>query len=294
MSFLDDVKSQIISSVYKNVCCRRALLNGVVFAKGEASGKDVSISLENTECIDFVSGLIKEFFGKEPLVFAPPKGGRRKIVSFSSPALSKYLDSVSPGGELYQRKCQGCDQAFLRGVFIASGRASDPSKQYRIEFAKSSDTVRLREHLLSHGLDFSFATRRGESILYTSNSVTCEDFFAEIGLNSTAFKLMNAKIENQFKNEANRVTNCETHNIMKTVSASHRWVEAIEALEKANLLSNLPEELENTARLRLKFKDYSLARLASEFTPPISKPGLSHRLNRIVLLSEVLLGENKK
>jgi DNA-binding transcriptional regulator WhiA len=201
MSFLDDVKSQIISSVYKNVCCRRALLNGVVFAKGEASGKDVSISLENTECIDFVSGLIKEFFGKEPLVFAPPRGGRRKIVSFSSPALSKYLDSVPPGGELYQRKCQGCDQAFLRGVFIASGRASDPSKQYRIEFAKSSDTVRLREHLLSLGLDFSFATRRGESILYTSNSVTCEDFFAEIGLNSTAFKLMNAKIENQFKNE---------------------------------------------------------------------------------------------
>ena len=139
------------------------------------------------------------------------------------------------------------------------------------------------------GLNFSMAQRRGESVIYTENSSAIEDFFAAAGMNSTAFLLMNSKIESEFKNSANRVRNCETNNIMKTVSASARWVSAIEALDKANLLSTLPEELEKTARLRLQFRDYSLTRLAAEFTPPISKPGLSHRLNKIVELSESLL-----
>ena len=151
----------------------------------------------------------------------------------------------------------------------------------------------IREYFLGLGMNFSITDRRKEHILYTGNSTVAEDFFAAMGMNSTAFMLMNSKIENDFKNTANRIRNCETNNILKTVSASARWVEAIEALERAGLLSTLPEELEKTARLRLQFRDYSLARLAAEFTPPISKPGLSHRLNKIVEISESMLGKGK-
>ena len=112
-------------------------------------------------------------------------------------------------------------------------------------------------------------------------------------MNATTFLLMNSKIESEFKNTANRIRNCETNNIIKSISASAKFVEAIEALESANLLSTLPEELEKTARLGLQYKDYSLARLAAEFTPPISKPGLSHRLNKIYDIYTSLV-ENKE
>jgi DNA-binding protein WhiA len=141
-------------------------------------------------------------------------------------------------------------------------------------------------------MSFLRTKRRSEDIIYTSNSNLLEDFFATIGLNSLTFLLINSKIENEFKNTANRIRNCETNNIDKTISASLKWVNAIEALEKANLLSTLPEELEKTARLRLEYKDYSLARLAAEFSPPISKPGLSHRLNKILEIYENLLKNN--
>jgi DNA-binding protein WhiA len=105
---------------------------------------------------------------------------------------------------------------------------------------------------------------------------------------------MNNKIEKDLKNTANRQSNCELYNIQKTVTASGRVLNAINALKDANLLSTLPEELENTAQLRLKYPDYSLARLASVFTPPISKPGLSHRLNKIVEFAEkVLVGKDE-
>ena len=293
MSFLSDVKSQIIAQPYKNVCCRRAILYGFAVAKGRAKDQSIQISLENAECIEFLSSLVFEFYGKVPDIHSNPSGGRCKIVSFKSPSLEKHLNSLDNDvASPFIPKCKGCSSAFLAGAFLACGRATNPQKQYRIEFSPIKNIEKLQSVLLENGLDFSITHRRGEDILYTSNSVTAEDFFAEIGLNSTAFMLMNSKIEGQFKNEANRITNCETHNIMKTVSASHRWVNAIEALEAANLLSNLPEELEDTARMRLKYKDYSLSRLALEFTPPISKPGLSHRLNKIVELADALL--NKK
>ena len=218
MSFLSELKNQIISQPHKNVCCRRALLNGVIFAKGEIKDELIVISLENGEVIEFVSELIREFFGKSPEVSSNSKGGRRKLISFKSPACRRYLEAfLSENAELFSEKCQGCLSAFLRGVFLASGRVCDPKKQYRIEFAPRGNVDMLLNFLTERGFAFSKAIRRTENIIYSQNSGTAEDFFAAIGLNTAAFTLMNSKIENEFKNAANRIRNCETNNIMKTV-----------------------------------------------------------------------------
>ena len=294
MSFLSERKEEIINQPYKSACCRRALINGVLFSKGVLLDRHVMLSLEDERVAEYVSHLVKEFFGKEPQLHASRNGGRRRILSFTSPACEKYLSSTTLGDDVYfVEKCQTCRAAFFRGIFLACGRMSDPKKQYRLELVPAGRFKELFSFLSESGLPFSEAARGKERFIYTSRSTVIEDFFAAAAMNSTVFSFMNAKIEGEFKNEANRIRNCETNNILKTVAASGRWIEAIEALDKANLLSTLPEELEKTARLRLEFKDYSLARLAAEFTPPISKPGLSHRLTKIVEISKSLLGNNK-
>jgi DNA-binding protein WhiA len=294
MSFSSERKEEIIAHQYKSQCCRKALLYGVLIAKGSASDDVVTIALESRETINYISGLIKEMFNKEPELHIPPKGGRAKFLNFKSSACARHIAQLeSENAVLYNEKCSGCKAAFLSGIFLASGRVVNPEKRYRLEFAPLFRRERIKNFFLEQEMPLSEADRRGEKILYSGNSSVSEDFFAAIGLNSTAFLLMNSKIVNEFKNSANRIRNCETNNIEKTVSASARWVAAIEELEKANLLSSLPEELEKTARLRLEYKDYSLSRLAAEFSPPISKPGLSHRLNRIVEIAESLLRKSK-
>ena len=85
------------------------------------------------------------------------------------------------------------------------------------------------------------------------------------------------------------MANCETNNIAKTVDAARGQLEVIRALDEANLLSSLPDELEATARLRLQYSDLSLSQLAAVSVPPISKPGLSHRLKRIIEIGNNLL-----
>ena len=56
---------------------------------------------------------------------------------------------------------------------------------------------------------------------------------------------------------------------------------AIRTLQEADALDTLPEQLRETARLRMEYTDLPLARLAEKFDPPVSKAGLSHRFKRI-------------
>ena len=293
MTFLDELKKQIAEESQKSSCCRRAMLNGMVIAKGKVADGTVTLSLGSCEAVRCAEELIREFFSQAAESVANTAGGRRRLISFRSPLMEKYLNNIgSDVQRLCQKKCQGCDIAFMRGVFLASGRMTTIGKKStRLEIAPIERCDLLHSYFESHGISFSRQNRREETLLYTGNTAVIEDFFAILGLNSATFALMNNKIEREFKNTANRQRNCEMNNIQKTVTASGRVLGAINALMEANLLSTMPEELENTALLRLQYPDYSLARLAAQFTPPISKPGLSHRLNKIVEFAEHALGK---
>lgn len=147
---------------------------------------------------------------------------------------------------------------------------------------------------MNFGIELKKTIRRGIAVLYLKKSEVIEDFFAKIGLNNAAFAFMNAKIKGEFRNNANRIANCETNNIGKAVSASHRQISVIDELDRANLLSSLPDELEKTAKLRIRYRDLSLSQLAAISVPPISKSGLSHRLNKIMELAPHLMPALKK
>ena len=287
MSFSTDTKSLLISQPYKNACCRRAVLNGILFSKGYVEDGSIFVSLENSEVAQYFCVLVKEFFSKEVEISTLTNGGRGKLLRFTSPACEKYIRSIDNfEGAAVFGKCSGCESAFFCGVFLACGRVADPQKSYRLEFAPTARQDYLVKLLGNVSMGFSLAMQKGKAVVYSSNSTVAEDFFASIGMNTTAFAFMNSKIEKELKTSAKRVANCEMNNISKSVNAATKHIHAIESLEKANLLSTLPEELEKTARLRLLYSDYSLSRLASVFTPPISKPGLSHRLNKILEIYE--------
>ena len=159
-------------------------------------------------------------------------------------------------------------------------------KQYGLEFSLGDRAEIFRELFLGIGLDGRIAQRKNESVIYFKSADVIEDFFAFVGMNDAVFSVINAKINRELRNTANRIANCETNNIGKSVNASQKHINAIRDLDRANLLSSLPEELERTARLRLQYMDFSLARLAGVAVPPITKSGLSHRLNKILEVAE--------
>ena len=57
-------------------------------------------------------------------------------------------------------------------------------------------------------------------------------------------------------------------------------------LQKRGMLKSLPPELYEAATLRSEFPDAPLSDLARRTSPPISKSGLLHRLDRILIIAE--------
>ena len=294
MSFSSDVKAEIMSIQMKNICCRRSMLNGIISSKGTANGNTVVISLENDILSEYTARLVHEHYGREAIVRHPEKGGRLREVVFESKSCASYLSKLCSGGALFDEKCAGCSAAFVRGLFFACGKVSNPEKQYMIELSPSILIFRHRDILTECGIELKTSSRNGKEYLYAKKSSVIEDFFAYSGLNNTMFAFVNEKIKGEIRNNANRISNCEMNNIDKAVTASHKQISVIEELDRLGLLSSLPEELEKTARLRLLHRDLSLSQLSAISVPPISKSGLSHRLAKIIELASQLMPLNKK
>jgi DNA-binding protein WhiA len=104
---------------------------------------------------------------------------------------------------------------------------------------------------------------------------------------------MNIKVYKDLRNKANRVTNCETANISKTVNASTMQVEAIKSLRRLKGLAALPEELREIAQLRIDNPDVSLRELGALMKPPLSRSGVNHRLRKITELAKKVKEKNK-
>ena len=294
MSFSSEQKISIINQIYKSQCCRRALLSGVLFARGALCDRGIYISVEKSDTAEFLSRLIKEFYSTEPEIARSEKGGRCIYVIFKSPSARKYVLEIPQSKNLFVPKCSFCQQSFLKGVFLASARVSDPKVQYSLEFSLGDRSQIFYDMLVSMGSSPKMADRRGGSSVYFRNSSEIEDFYGYAGMNFAMFATIEAKFNGEARRNIMRVTNCVTNNIQKTVDAAGKQLEIIRSLDEANLLSSLPEELEETARFRLQNPDLSLSQLAAISVPKLSKPGLSHRLKKIMEIGRSLLHEESE
>lgn len=292
MSFSFDQKSFVITQTYKSSCCRRALLLGALSAKGQFYENNIQISVERDEVAEFLARLVSEFYGTKPEIKNSVLGGRRVVVEFVSNSAVKYLSNLTENAILLQ-KCDTCTSSFLRGLFLSSGRLTDPKTQYSLEFSLGERCELFAGFLSNLGLTPRISDKPSERVVYFKNSTDIEDFCALSGLNKALFAMMDAKVEGEIRKNAMRVANCETNNITRAVNAAKPQLSVITALMEAGLLSRLGDELEQTARLRLEFPDYTLAQLAAVAVPAISKPGLSHRLKKIVELGENILKKHE-
>ena len=128
--------------------------------------------------------------------------------------------------------------------------------------------------------------RRGNYVLYYKDSAAIEDFLSACGATGAAMTLMLKKVERAMNSQINRTVNCETANVARTVSAFLKQSEAIRRLQESGRLETLSRPLQQAAQLRLQYPEYSLQELCAASEEPISKPGMSNRLRRLVQLSE--------
>ena len=169
--------------------------------------------------------------------------------------------------------------AFVGGVFLACGTLSDPETKYHLEFAVPRPEVLMMfvELLQRVGFQPLLSQRRGQTIVYLHDSTQIEDLLTFMGCPLTSMEIMNAKIIKERRNAANRASNCDTANMDKVAGAAAQQIAAIRTVG----LESLPEELRALARLRLENPFDSLRELGEKLSPPLSRSGVNHRLEKI-------------
>ena len=96
----------------------------------------------------------------------------------------------------------------------------------------------------------------------------------------------------EMRNNVNRLVNCETANLSKTVNAAVRQVESIKLIQSSIGLKRLPKNLQEVAELRLSYPDESLKELGEMLDPPVGKSGINHRLRKIEKIAEEIRSGN--
>ena len=160
---------------------------------------------------------------------------------------------------------------------------TDPEKSYNLEFLSTRHYLsqQLEAMLAEHDFHPHRALRKGANTVYVKAADHIEDLLTFMGAGGAAMRIMDQRLYNEMRNKTNRLSNCETANLGKSVQAAVQVQLAIERLEAAGALATLPENLRQTAKMRMQYPDLPLAKLAQKMDPPVSKAGLSHRLKRI-------------
>ncbi len=192
-------------------------------------------------------------------------------------------------GDYLAPECEEDVGCFLRGVFVSRGYTAGPGKNYELTLRFDDEfTFYVNAVLESIALEAKVGRRKDRYILYYKDSESIEDFLSIIGASKYALVLMEQKVINELRENANRMRNAETANLDRAARAGAEQRRAIEYLIESKEFSKLPAELKECATLRMENPDLSLEQLRWLCDPPISKSGLNHRFVKIIEIANNL------
>ncbi len=184
-----------------------------------------------------------------------------------------------------EKEC--CKKAFLSTAFLCFGTASDPEKDYRIEFVTDDKNLSLFiMHMVNSSLyEVAKLQERGKNfVVYIKGAVPVEDALTFMGAFNASMKIMQVKMFKELVNNINRQSNFQTANMDKVFSASAKQTVAIAIISDNMGLENLDDRLKELCYARLHDPHASLRKLSE--TLNISRSGVNHRMKEILELSD--------
>jgi len=309
MSFAAETKAALCELKIKKMCCRTALLLGILRAANQFSDREIRFTTRSRQTAALTVNLLIECFGditsagfsdgSELLSVVGTEndphdtedsgesyqialsGAQAKVISECFPLSDDGRFGALPHeGSL----CDHCKITYLRGIFLSCGNVTDPTAYYHLDMVLSEDDMAetVGYFLEEFNLPPKHTARKGMPVLYYKESEAIEDFLTTIGAQKASLTVMKAKIMKSMRNDANRAINCEIANMGKTAKAAATQYEAIREMIEQDRFRLLPVELQQTAQLRYDNPELTLKDLAALHNPPLTKSGLNHRLQKIV------------
>ena len=298
MSFSGNAKAEICRYNPAKHCCAMAECFGILLFCNSFRADGIRIITESREFAQLLPKLFRKAFGVTfDLIPDEETAGKlnfqisdiTKIRQIMSAYGFDTKDTVALHINLPVVEDDCCKAAFLKGAFLAGGSVTDPAKGYHIELTTTHSSVARECHsLMDEVLGFppKTATRGGGQVLYFKQSDLISDFLTYLGAPISAMGIIEAKLEKDLNNQVNRRCNCDDANTSKVVEAAQQQLAAIKSIRENGLLQNLPAKLLQALYAREENPEASLTELAAMMEPPISKPAMNHRLQKLVQIAQ--------
>ena len=303
-SFATEVKNELARLMYDKDCCRTAelaalLRMGAVMTIGSGHALGLAFTTENAAVARKTLTLLKSS-GNEVQTEVTVSRSRRlkKNNSYSvrvvpSPRVGALLErlglmhgmslNVGTDSAILRRQC--CRVAYLRGAFLGGGSVNRPEVSCHLEMVTGSyPFAQLLVSILRRmDLPAGMTDRKNDYVIYMKEGDAILDFLGMLQAEKAVEEFEIARNVKEVRNQVNRLVNCETANLQKTVDAAGRQIDAIRRLAAAGHLAGLPGSLRETAEVRLAHPDASFSELAELLG--IGKSGINHRLRKLAKLA---------
>ena len=165
---------------------------------------------------------------------------------------SQILPGIAKG--LIKHKCD--QRAYLRGAFLAGGSINSPEGTYHLEIITNDahHAEALCQLLNKFRLGAKVSMRKNWHVVYLKESEHIVEFLGLIGAHHALLEFENVRVLKDVRNQVNRIVNCETANLNKTVDAAVRQMENIQLVASTIGLDSLPPALRELAELRLNLR----------------------------------------
>ncbi|RGO02825.1 MULTISPECIES: DNA-binding protein WhiA [Megamonas] len=313
-SFASQVKNELVHVLGSQVCCKTAELAALL-----RMGATISFNSKHDFGINFVTenaavarkiltllkasvpqGIHTEVTVRRSrrlrkhnnyAVRATPSPEASSILKKLGFLTAKNLLDAGTDRNILQNDC--CKIAYLRGAFLGGGSVNKPEGEYHLEFVTDNYTFAklIRDLCYELYLPVGLTDRKNVYIVYLKESEAILELLALIGVEESLLQAFeSARNLKEIRNQVNRLVNCETANLQRTINAAMKQIENINLLIKYDEYDELPKVLKQTANLRLNNPEASLTELAELLN--CSRSAINHRMRKIDALAMQIRKDN--
>ena len=310
-SFAYHVKEELCHNTYESLEVKKALLSAYIRINASVVIRNrhslLTLSNENAKIIKCIYSLILDVYPSNVSISFQKKGNTKTTYTIQvSNNVEDILDELKVNfleGKISKDIVYSDEtiSGYLAGAFLACGSINSPeTSNYHLELSVNSENyAKWLSHLFlrykNNKIEPRIIKRRNRYVLYFKKGDRIADFLVMIGAMSSAMDFENYRIDRDYMNNANRLTNLDTANMSKTVEAGKRQAHEIKYLVKKLGLEALGDKkTQLVASIRTEYISKSLGEIASmvseELGVEVTKSNINHIFRR---LHEMYLKEKK-
>ena len=251
----------------------KLLANLQIDHKIEISGKNFVVSLKKKAIQEIVKIEEKEIFLKNEI---QQENSRKSLENQKNNESNKSNENNEENLK-----------SLIIGAFMGSGSINNPEKKYHLEidFENEEKLEKIKDVLEKLGIRTKKMITENKKSIYIKEGEEISKFLALIGANKAVMKFEDIRIQKEMRGKVNRLVNCETANLNKTINASIEQIAAIKKLKETGKFNKLNDNLKEIANLRLENPDMPLVELGKRLKEPVGKSGVNYRLKKIMELA---------